>query len=178
MTVIEQIIESVSKTIENALGVSPLDILVQILGTILLVLIVKKFFWKKVVAYLDGRRAAMDQEFEKAKAAQLEAEEVRAKSQEELLELKKRGDAMMSQARIEADREHQEIVQEARQEAIRILENANRQIEIDKEHARRELRGEVVEIATMMAGKILDEELDPNKYRDLAISNFESGESS
>jgi len=47
MTTIERIVESVSKAVESALGVSLLDIIVQISATIILIVIIRAFFWKK-----------------------------------------------------------------------------------------------------------------------------------
>jgi len=178
MTAIERIVESVSKAVESALGVSLLDIIVQISATIILIVIIRAFFWKKILAYLDGRKEAMDKELQQAKDKHQIAEDLKEKTQEEYNELRAKSQGILDQAKLESDRERSQIVEKAKSEAAHILTSAEQKIEIDKEHARQELREEIVELASMMAGKIIDKEIDPEKYQELSIQEFEKSDKS
>lgn len=178
MTTIERIVQSVSETIETALGVSLLDIIVQISATIILIVIIKIFFWKKIVLYLDERKIAMDNELELAKEKNKLAEELKVQTQEEYNDLKVRSQTILDQAKLESDRERAKIVEKAKSEASHILSAAEEQLEIDKEHARKELREEVVELASKMAEKIIQKEINPDDYRDLSLEEFEASDQS
>lgn len=178
MTTIERIVESVSKAVESALGVSLLDIIVQIGATVILIVIIKVYFWKKIVAYLDGRKEAMDKELEQAKENHRVAEDLKEKTQEEYNELRKRSQTILDQAKLESDREHAKIVEKAKSEAAHILTSAEQKIEIDIEHARQGLREEIVELASLMAEKIINKEIDPEKYQEQSLQEFEKSDQS
>jgi len=120
----------------------------------------------------------MDKELQQAKDKHQIAEDLKEKTQEEYNELRAKSQGILDQAKLESDRERSQIVEKAKSEAAHILTSAEQKIEIDKEHARQELREEIVELASMMAGKIIDKEIDPEKYQELSIQEFEKSDKS
>ena len=67
---------------------------------------------------------------------------------------------ILSQARKRALKNERAILDEAKEEAARIIANANVQIELEKKKAMDDLKQEVVAIATMMAGKVVAASID------------------
>lgn len=87
---------------------------------------------------------------EKEDALKLKAEyDAKVKNAEEEAE------EILNQARKRALKNERAIVEEAKEEAARIIANANVQIELEKKKAMDDLKLEVVEIATLMAGKMV-----------------------
>ena len=87
---------------------------------------------------------------EKEDALKLKAEyDAKEKNAEEEAE------EILNQARKRALKNERAIVEEAKEEAARIIANANVQIELEKKKAMDDLKLEVVEIATLMAGKMV-----------------------
>ena len=74
--------------VEGAFGVSPKEMAIQILSTLVLFLIVRFFFWNKVTDYLEGRKEAMAQEYNDAQNAKDEAKGLREEADAELTMIK------------------------------------------------------------------------------------------
>lgn len=92
---------------------------------------------------------------EKEDALQMKAEyEARLKNAETEAE------EILSQARKRALKNERVILDEAKEEAARIIANANVQIELEKKKAMDDLKQEVISIATMMAGKVVAASMD------------------
>ena len=71
-----------------------------------------------------------------------------------------------------------DILEEARTEAARIIERANRQIELDRKKALDEMKQEMISIASLMAGKVVAASIDTNIQNSLIDETLkEMGES-
>lgn len=67
MTALQRMMEAVSEAIENALGASLSDMLIQISATLILVLIIRHYFWDNVKDFIRKRKELMEEEFSSAK---------------------------------------------------------------------------------------------------------------
>ena len=59
------------------------------------------------------------------------------------------------------------IVDEAKQEANRILDRANREVELEKNKVKDEVKQEMISVAAAMAGKVIEVSLDEDKQSQL-----------
>ncbi len=176
MDAMERIMQAVSETIEAALGVSLLDMVIQIAATLVLVLIVKKFFWGRITDYLEKRKELMTAELDAAKDANQEAHALQEETHKKYQDLRAKSKDYLDKAKLKGEEERQEIVGKARGEAKNLLTQAEQEIALEKKKASSEIQKEAVTIATIMASKIIEEELDDKKYQDLAVENLERSE--
>ena len=56
---------------------------------------------------------------------------------------------------------------EAKQEANRILDRANREVELEKNKVKDEVKQEMISVAAAMAGKVIEVSLDEDKQSQL-----------
>ena len=168
MSVIDKITTAVSEAIETALGVSLLDMVVQLLATVILVIVVRRFFWSKVTAFLDKRREVVQAELSNAEAASAEAFELKAKTEAEANELRKNARNVLESARLQGEEERSQIIQSAKHEAKKIAEESKKSTLLDIEKAKAEVNNQAVELAALMASAILEKEIDPLTYADIA----------
>lgn len=173
---IQEMIEGVSRVVENALGSSLLDIAIQVGATLILVVIVKVFFWSKITDFLQKRRELMEEEFESAKQINEEAKALHEKTDKEYQALKAKSKGYLEKAKLKGEEERTVIVAKAREEAKSLMTQAEREIALEKQKARTDIKKEAIDLATLMASKIIEEELDEKKYQDLVIKNLESSE--
>ena len=100
-----------------------------------------------------------------------ETKDTANREKEDALALKAEYDAKMKNAEAEAEeilnqarkralKNERVILDEAKEEAARMIANANVQIELEKKKAMDDLKQEVVAIATMMAGKVVAASID------------------
>ncbi|HOP57547.1 MAG TPA: F0F1 ATP synthase subunit B [Bacillota bacterium] len=172
-TGVEKIIEAVSKAIESAFGVTLVDLLIQLGATVVLVLIVRFFLWDKISAFIEKRKQFMANEIENAKKENETAKELRAKTESDYTDLKKRSEDIISQAKAKGEKEQTEMIESAKKEAARIKDVSQKEIEAAKEKARQEMKDEVIELAGLMAGKIIGEAVDTDKYVNDAIREID-----
>lgn len=178
MPLIERMMEAVQRAIESALGVNLLDMLIQIGATLILVLIVKYFFWGKITDFLEKRKNIMDQEMESAKQENILANELKEKREAEYNDLKVKSKDYLDNAKDRAEQERLRIIQEAKNNADQMMERTKKEIEAEKIKAKTSLQKEVVDLAALMAEKIIKQEVDEAKYQDLLVDELERSEKS
>lgn len=169
MTVIEQITTAVSEVVEAALGVSLLDMFIQLAATVLLVIIVKKFLWSKITAFLEKRRQMLASEVDQADAAKAAAMELEQDRQAQIVLLERQKSEVLLEAHKLGLAEREAIVEAARLEAERINQESQRQLDYDIQKARETLSAEVVDLAAAIAKKMIEAEIDPSQYTEEAV---------
>ncbi len=97
------------------------------------------------------KRAADDKE-----AAHAMKEEYEAK----LHEVNKEAEAILEDARKRAKQREAEIIAEAREEANRIVERGNREVELEQKKALDDMKEQIISIASVMAGKVVAASID------------------
>jgi len=176
MLSIQDMMTAVSEAVEKALGASLLDMAIQIGATFILVLIVRFFFWNKITAFLDKRKAMMENELESAKQANQEALALQEKTTQEYHDLKAKSKDYLDKARQRGEEEREVIVGKAKDEAKNLLTQAEKEIAMEKKKAETDIRKEAVDLAALMAAKIIEKEIDGKAYQDLAVEKLESSE--
>jgi F-type H+-transporting ATPase subunit b len=153
--------------VEGAFGVSPKEMAIQILSTLVLFLIVRFFFWNKVTDYLEGRKEAMAQEYNDAQNAKDEAKGLREEADAELTMIKMKSKSMVDEAKIRGEEERRAILNKAKSEADKMVVDATKEIESNIEKAKNSINDEIVSVATLMAEKIIGKEIDEKKHKDM-----------
>lgn len=99
-----------------------------------------------------------------------DAGKLKAQYEEKLKNAEAEAEEILSSARKRALKNERAILEEAKEEAARIIANANVQIELEKKKAMDDLKQEVVSITTMMAGKVVAASID-EKLSDQLLSD-------
>ncbi len=165
-----------TEVVENAMGSSLSDILIQIGATLILVLVVKLFLWDSIMQFLEKRRNIMEEELSSAKAANEEAQAFQDKTDKEYHKLKAQSKDILRKARDRGEEERDIIVGKAREEANELLNQAHQEIALEKKKAESDIRKEAVDLAALMASKIIEKEIDEKAYQDLSVDKIESSE--
>ncbi len=159
--------EAVQKLVEIALGVDVLEMVIQIVATILLILVVKYFFWDKVTTFIDERKAIMDKELTEATEKNEEAKMLKKEAEETFNEMKQEARDILEDAKSRGEDTRRDIISKAKDEASTIKKNAQKDLEQDIESARQALRDEIVDIASLLAEKVIAKEIDEKTYNTL-----------
>lgn len=144
----------------NYLRLVPLDMVMVLISTCLIVVIAKKFFWVHVKNYLDQRQQYINDQLSDAalKLKEQQAHEQQAK--QELLAIRKQANTMIEDAREVALKEAEDIKTQASEEANVIKEKAKKDIENQRLQVMQDMKNEMSEIAMLTASKIVKKELD------------------
>ncbi len=89
-----------------------------------------------------------------------DAAALKAQYDERMKDADKAADLVLADARKKALAREEQIVEEARIEAARIIERANTEAELEKKRAADDMKKEMIAVATMMAGKVVSKNID------------------
>ena len=129
-------------------------------------------------AFLEKRSQKIAGDLAEAADNKKTAQELKAEYESKLKEINKEADMILAEARKKAMIKETDILDEARAEAARIIERANRQVELERKKALDDMKQEIVSIASLMAGKVVASTIDV-KVQDSLIDETlkEMGES-
>jgi len=146
-------------------------ILLTLANFVILVFVLKHFFWDKIKAALDARESYIEQriveaeeESEKARIYLLENERILSTSKQE-------GNKIIELKKDKASKIYNEIIADADKEARIIMSRASLEIEREKEKAQYEIKKQVVNLAIDISTKALEEKVQESKQREL-INDF------
>ena len=160
------LLSDTEKLKDNALNFA-IDFGIQICATVLLFIIVRFFFWKPITKILEERRNQIDKDLKDAEEAKANAIEIESNLQREMSEAKAKIKLMLDNAEKEANIKKETIINAAKDEAKRRLENVELELIEEKKSMEKEIRQEIVDIAFQAAERIVQKEINQDKYLDI-----------
>ena len=144
---------------------------------LLLLIVLKKYAWKPILAAVDERNKSIEDALKAADKAKKEMLALNTDNERILIEAKKERDALLKEGREIKDNIIAEAKDKAKIEADKILITAKEQINNEKMKAITELKNQVAEMSIDIAEKILKSELsDKNKQKELIAEALKSNE--
>ena len=156
---------------QSLVAVEPATLIVTICNLFLQMYIVKKFFLSKVLAVLDKRREAADQEIVQAQAAKEEAMAIKATYEENMKQAKAEANEILTHAQKTAAARSEEIIGQAQAQAAQIKEKASADIAQEKKKALNDAKDEISGIAVAIAEKVVERQLNEADQEKL-VSQF------
>ena len=151
----------------NAFGVDVFKLAFQIVNFLLVLYLLNRFLFKRVLSLIDERQTRISQGLEDAEAAARDRELARAERQAALAEARMEAQAMIVRATKIAEESRLEIVAAARAEAEKVAARAAEEITAEKERAIGELRSQVADLALQAAGKLVKGQMSTTIQRRL-----------
>ena len=162
----------------EALGINLPGLIAQLVNFLLLLFILSRFLYPRVLQMLDQRAARIRESMERAEQVQRDAERMEQQFQERLAEARREGQQIVANANQIAQRIQNEAQEKAGREAEAFLTRAREQIQRETETARQQLRQEVVNLATLAASRVVERSLDERQHVELierVLSEAETG---
>ena len=143
------------------------NLLFSTITVLVLYLILKHFFFEKVHKFMEARKAAVQDNLDRAKATVEEAQALLSEYQATLSNAEEEKRAIIKEAKAEADRRADAIVGEAKIQAQRIVSEAHENMRAEEEKAVVQLKKEVSSLAVLAAERIMQRELDEKSQQAL-----------
>ncbi|QCB94288.1 F0F1 ATP synthase subunit B [Cellulomonas shaoxiangyii] len=131
-----------------------------------------RYVLPKFQAVLDERTRRIEGGIALAETAQAEAAAALAENQQLLADARAEAARIREEARAEGGQIKAEARAQAQAEAARVVENAQRQIEAERQQASVSLRADVGALATQLASKIVGESLEDEARRSRVVDRF------
>jgi len=134
---------------------------------LLVVWVLGRFAWGPLLNALQSRERFIRESLEEAKRDRDEAAAQLARHEERLAEARAEATAIVEEGRRDSDVLKQRIEAKAQEESDKMIDRAKREIDIAKQAAVHELYARAADMATDLAGRIIDKELDAATHADL-----------
>lgn len=137
------------------------DALLMAVNIFLLFMLLSYLLLNPARKLLKDRRDKIIEELETTARDKEAAAKLKAEYDARLVNVNKEAADILSEARKKAQKNEAMIVNEAKEEAARMIAHANTQIELDKKRALDDMKQEMITIASMMAGKVVSASVTP-----------------
>ena len=151
----------------DAFGVDVLKLAFQVINFLLILYLLNRFVFRRVLALLDERQERIAKGLEDAESAARDRELARAEREAAVDEARKEAAAMIARATRIAEDSRAEIVAAARAEAEKVAARATEEITAEKQRAIAELRSQVADLALDAAGRLVKAEMNAPTQRRL-----------
>ncbi len=131
------------------------DAAITALAVFVLFLFMSKFLFNPVRTLLETRQEKVEADLEDAQKAKDDSIRIKEEYENKLKDVNKEAEGILSETRKKALLQEREIVEEAKAEAHRIRVRADKEIALEKNKVKDEVKQEMITIASAMAGKIV-----------------------
>ena len=111
---------------------------------------------------LKDRQDRIANDIDAAKEDKESAAALKAEYESKLKDIDKEAEQILAEARQKALKNEAKIVDEAKAEASRIIKRAQEEAELEKKHAMDDMKQEMIQIASLMAQKVVAASIDTN----------------
>lgn len=141
----------------------------------ILFLIMKKLLFKPVMNMIESREKEVGEMYEKAEAAQKDAESMKDEYTKRLQDAQNEAGRIVNDAKSTAKQRSDEIISAAQTEAAAARSKAEREIEHERKAAAAELQSDIADIAVSIAKKVIEKDID-GKDCERLVEEYISGE--
>ncbi|ALO27020.1 F0F1 ATP synthase subunit B [Leptospira borgpetersenii] len=149
----------------SLLDVNPGLVVWTLITFMVVVLVLKKFAWDVILKALDERAQTVQNDIEKASELRLEAEALLKDYEARLNSAKDEANAIVAEARSDALKLKNKLLEETNQEVKAQKDQAVKEIELAKGKALEQLQTQFVEMTITIAGKVLEKQLKAEDYK-------------
>ena len=144
------------------------EIIAQIINFLVLIFILRALAWKKIIKFLDDRRLRIALQVEEVEKLKLESAALKARADEQIKNMEIIAARKMEEAAEAATAAADEIKKDARQEAQRIMAQAQSNVRYEATRIKNELKNEIIDMVMQVSEQMIEQKMNPEADRKLA----------
>ena len=134
---------------------------------VILLALLKKFAWGPLKEVMDKRERDINKYIDDAEQAKINAQKLEEENRKTLKETQDEVQRILDDAKIQARKQHEEIIHEANVRANGMIETAQSEINSEKERALADINNQVSELSVLIASKVLRKEISEQDQKEL-----------
>lgn len=143
----------------EALGISLKEFIFYLINFLILMGVLTRFLYKPFLTMLAARKQSIKDALDNAELTNRRADEKMEQYSKRISKVEEESREIIRTAKIKADAQARDIIEDARKEAGDIIAKAEKTIEKEKEKAMEEMKQEIAVLAVMAAEKIVEREI-------------------
>ena len=156
--------------VDKIFGLDPqllVDTGITLIAMLVLFILLSYLLFNPARKLIQKRKDYIQGQLDEAAKAPTDAMEMKSEYDEKLSQVDKETAELLADARRKALSREKEIVEKASEEAHQIKVRAEKEVELEKEKVRDEMKQEMVQVASVMAGKFVAASMDEDKQAQL-----------
>lgn len=141
---------------------------------VLLAWLLAKFAFKPITAAVEAREKALEDAIEGAKKDRESAAQLLDEHRRQIEAARGEAQKLIAEGRAAAEKMRTDLLEQTRREQQDMLDRARSEIELEKDRAIAQLRREAVDLAIAGASKVVEQNLDSQRNRQLVESYLSS----
>jgi F-type H+-transporting ATPase subunit b len=141
---------------------------------LILYVILRRFAFGPIAAAVESREKALEAAISAAKSDREAAAKLLAEHQSQIEAARGEAQKLIADGRAVAEKMRSDLLEQTRREQQDMLERARREIDAEKDRAIAQLRREAVDLALAGASKVIEQNLESQKNRQLVESYLAS----
>ncbi|MBT4317468.1 MAG: F0F1 ATP synthase subunit B [Candidatus Marinimicrobia bacterium] len=131
-----------------------------IITFLLLFFVLAKYAWKPLIKMLDDRETMIRSSLDDAEKAKLELERLNKESEAITAKARSEAQAILAESKTVAEKVKEDTIAKAKEQAIKISDDAQKQIQVEKDKAITDIKQEVVNLTLSVAEKLINKNLN------------------
>lgn len=153
--------------ITKQFGIEPILLLAQIVNFLIILFVLKKFFYKPIVKMLDDRRQKIAESLKNADLIEEKLQKTKEKHTQILKEAQEQSEKFITGAQAQANKIIEAAQAEAKTSTGQAIERALEQIASEKAQMKKELEAETLSLVAAVTQKVLSRQLKQKEKQDL-----------
>lgn len=153
------------------LSINIVELGINVVTFLVALVILSKIFYKPLITTLESRKNRIEQAIADAEKNKSEMTTLKAEYEQKMEEVRKKVDDLIKDAIKSGQKDREDIINEAREEAKKIMTQTQNRISDEKEKMLKELREEVVRLSIMSAEKIIKDTINKKTQKKI-VNNF------
>ena len=138
------------------------DAVITAVAVFVLFLFMSYMLFKPTRELLRKRQERIQADLDSAASDREEANGLKNEYEAKMAGAQKDADAVLSEARQKAVKNEEQIIAQAKDEAANIIRQARTEAELEKQKAADEVKTQIIDVASLMAGKVVAASIDTN----------------
>lgn len=143
----------------EALGISLKEFIFYLINFLILMGVLTRFLYKPFLNMLAARKQSIKDALDNAELTNRRADEKMEQYSKRISKVEEESREIIRTAKIKADAQARDIIEDARKEAGDIIAKAEKTIEKEKEKAMEDMKQEIAVLAVMAAERIVEREI-------------------
>lgn len=148
-------------------GIQPILLLAQIVNFLIILFILKRFFYKPIVKMLDDRKAKITESLKNADLIEEKLTKTEEKTSQILNTARSNAQEIITEAKTEAQRIYDEATKESKAAGEQIIAQTRLEITKEKESMKAEIEKETMTLLTGVVQKVLGKTLKSTEKQNL-----------
>src|SRR3972149_5588060 len=144
-------------------GIQPTLLIAQIVNFLIILFLLKKFFYKPIIKLLDDRKKKIEESLKNADLIEERLNQTEEKSAQIIEEARRNSQNLISESKKEADRILAQAAIEARKNTEQAIADAQTQISLQKQ----EMKKETLSLVVAVVNKVLGRTINPKEKQAL-----------